>query len=56
MEGEGEDCPLCTLELPTIQRSSSSVEELGVTVKDMGWAGAGGEGRGEGRGRGEGGE
>ena len=50
MEGEREGCPLCTLELPTIQRSSSSVEELGVTVKDMGWAGAGGEGRGEGQG------
>ena len=48
MEGEGKDCPLCTLELPTIQRSSSSVEELGVTVKDMGWAGAGGGERGGG--------
>lgn len=46
MEGEGEECLLCTLELPTIQRSSSRVDEFEVTVKDMGWAGAGGEGRG----------
>ena len=50
-----------TLQLPTIQLSSSSVESrAAVTVKDTGWAGAkrGGEGRGgEGRsGEGRGGK
>ena len=40
-------------QLPTVQLSCSSVEEIAVTVKNMGWIGAGrGEavgGRGEGR-------
>ena len=41
--------------LPTVQLSCSSVEEIAVTVKDMGWIGAGRGGAGGGGGEGRGG-